>query len=593
LCIEKTIEMKEFLKYFLASFLAIGVALLLLVLIGLGSLSALLSAGQDELKIKPNTVLVVDLDRRITERTLSSPLEGFDFQSLEPEKAIGIYDIVHNLSAASKDPNISGILLRTGMAGQGITTLDEIRNALGDFRKSGKFILAYSEMYSQGSYYVASVADKIFLNPEGLLEFRGLWSEVIFFRNALEKIGVDVQVIREGRYKSAVEPFLQESMSENSREQTTAYLQSVWNHILSGISASRGRSVDELNRLADGWVGRTPASALESGLVDSLLYEDQVQDILKEMTNLSLSDKVRTVSLDDYTLVARSSNDDYTPDRIAIVYGTGSIGMESTGSMTIGTELAGTFAKVRKDSRIKAVVFRVNSPGGNALASEVIRREVELTAATKPVIVSMGDVAGSGGYWIATPGTRIVAGPTTLTGSIGAFGLIPNMEKLMTDKLGITFDGVATNKLAGAGSVFRPMTEEEKAVFNDQLKQTYDHFLDHVSKTRKMTREEVDRIGQGRIWAGSAAKEIGLIDTLGGLNVAIALAASEAGLKAWRIRELPVLKNPFNEILGQLTGRTSPSEFALLNEIPVLRDIRDMLNGGRIQCRVPFTVTIK
>lgn len=585
--------MKGFLKYFLASFLAVCVALLVLTLIGLGSLSALISAGPDEIKIKPNTVLVLDLNRRITERTLSSPLEGFDFQSMEADRSVGLYDIIHNLSKASKDSNISGILLRTGPTGQGISTLDEIRNALADFRKSGKFILAYSEMYSQGSYYVATIADKIYLNPEGILEFRGLRSEVMFFKKALENIGVDVQVIREGRYKSAVEPFLQESMSDYSREQTSAYLESVWSHMLTGISGSRGKSIDDLNRLADGWVARTPAAAVASALVDSLLYEDQVQEILKTKSHLGLSDKVRTVSMDEYILVAEPASDEYTPDRIAIVYGTGSIGMKSTGSQSIGTELAGTFAKLRRDSKIKAVVFRINSPGGNALASEVIRREVELTAAAKPVIVSMGDVAGSGGYWIATPGTKIVAGPTTLTGSIGAFGLIPNMKKLLTDKIGITFDGVETNKLAGAGSVFRPMTDEERAVFDDQLSQTYDHFLGHVSKTRKMTREEVDKIGQGRIWAGVTAKEIGLIDSLGGLKEAIELAAAEAGLKAWKIREYPVLKSPLNEILDQLTGHSTPAESVLAKEIPVIQDIRDLINGGRIQSRVPFVINIQ
>jgi protease-4 len=266
--------------------------------------------------------------------------------------------------------------------------------------------------------------------------------------------------------------------------------------------------------------------------------------------------------------------------------------MESTGSQSIGTNLAGTFAKARKDNKIKAIVFRINSPGGSALASEIIRREVELTSAVKPVVVSMGDVAGSGGYWIATPGTKIVAGYTSLTGSIGAFGLIPNMQKLLTDKIGITFDGVETNKLAGTGSLFRPMTDVEKAVFDDQLNQTYQHFLEHVSKTRKMTAQEVDAIGQGRIWAGVTAKEKGLIDEIGGIKKAIELAAAEAGLKTWKIRELPALKNPLNELLNQFGGKSSPAESMLSREVPAIRDIKEILLGGKIQARVPFRIDI-
>jgi len=584
--------MNGFFKYFLASLLAVCVVLVVIVLIGLGSISALISSKPLEVKLKPHTVLVLDLNQKVTERSIDNPLEIFDYQSMDFENTLGLYDIINNLEKASKDPNIDGVLLKTGLTGPGISTLDEIRGSLADFRKTGKFVVAYSEMYSQGSYYLASVSDAVYLNPEGILEFRGLRSDVMFFKKALEKIGVQVQVIREGRYKSAVEPFLQESMSEYSKEQTMAYLQAVWTRILTGISENRGISADELNRIADGWIARTPDAALKVRLVDSLLYEDQVNTVLREKTNLGPSEKIRTVSITDYSLANSQVTQEYTPDRIAIIYGTGSIGMESTGSQSIGTELAKTFEKARKDSKIKAIVFRINSPGGSALASEIIRREVELTSAVKPVIVSMGDVAGSGGYWIATPGTKIVAGYTSLTGSIGAFGLIPNMEKLLTDKIGITFDGVETNKLAGTGSLFRPMTEAEKAVFDDQLTQTYDHFLQHVSKTRNMTTDQVDAIGQGRIWAGVTAKEKGLTDEIGGIQKAIEMAAAEAGLKTWKIRELPQLKNPINELINQFAGKSSPAESILAREIPAIRDIKDIMIGGRIQARVPFRIDI-
>lgn len=584
--------MKGFFKYFLASFLAVCVALLVLSLIGLGSLSALMSTGPDEVKIKPNTVLVLNLDRRVTERTIDNPLESFDVRTLETETTLGLTDIILNLAKAEKDSNICGLLVKTGQIGQGVSTSDEIREAIIRFKKSGKFVVAYGDTFTQGNYFIASAADAVYLNPSGILEFRGLRSETVFFKKALEKIGVEVQVIREGKYKSAVEPFLLESMSPASKEQVTAYVSAVWDHILAGVSDSRGKSVIELNLLADGWVARTPQRAVDNGLVDSLLYEDQVMDLIRKKSKIETSEKLRTVSMDQYKLVADPAGQDYTPDRIAIIYGTGSIAMESSGSQSIGKDLAQTFAKARKDNKIKAVVFRINSGGGDALASEIIRREVELTAAVKPVIVSMGDMAGSGGYWIATPGTKIVAGPVSLTGSIGVFGLIPNLEQLLTDKLGITFDGMQTNRLAGTGSIYRPLLPEEKAVFEDQMNQTYDRFLDIVSKSRNLSKAAVDSVGQGRIWAGVSAKEAGLIDETGGIHDALKLAAKEAGIDTWRLRELPVLKNPVNQLISELTGRKSPAESFMAKQVPALRDLQDILTGGRIQARVPYRIDI-
>jgi len=585
--------MKGFLKYFLASFLAVCVALLVLTLIGLGSLSALISAAPDEVKIKPGTVLVLDLEGRVTERTIDNPMETFDYRSFKMETSIGLTDIILNLAKAERDPNIAGLLVKTGMTSPGISTLDEIRESLIRFKESGKFIIASSDNFSQGGYYVATVADGIYMNPEGLLELRGLRSDVIFYKKALEKIGVDIQVVREGKYKSAVEPFSLESMSEASKEQVSAYLTIVWNRMLAGISQTRGIPVDELNRLADEWAIRTSRESVENGLIDSLMYEDQVLDLVKARSQIAASEKLRTVTMSQYTRVADPVRQEYSPDRIAIVYGTGSISMESSGNQGIGKELARTFARVRKDNKVKAVVFRINSPGGDALASEVIRREVELTAAAKPVIVSMGNVAGSGGYWIATPGRKIVAGHTSLTGSIGVFGMVPNLGKLLTDKIGITFDGVQTNKLSDAGSFYRAMTTEETAVLKDWLNHTYDRFLDIVSQTRKMTKEEVDRVGQGRIWAGIDAKTAGLVDEIGGLHEAIKLAASEAGLENYRIRELPLLKNPVNEIINSLLGKGSPQETLLARQLPVIRDLQEIIEGGQVQARVPFRIDIR
>ncbi len=584
--------MKGFFKYFLASFLAVCVALLVLTLIGLGSLSAIMSTGPDEVKIKPGTVLVLNLDRRITERTIDNPLESFDMRTMETQTSLGLTDIILNLEKAEKDPNICGLLIKTGQMGQGVSTSDEIREAIIRFKKSGKFAVAYGDLFTQGNYFIASAADDVYMNPSGVLEFRGLRSETIFFKKALEKIGVEVQVIREGKYKSAVEPFLMESMSPASKEQVTAYVSAVWDHMLAGIADSRGKNVIELNLLADNWISRTPQGVLASGLVDSLLYEDQVLDLLKKQSKIGASEKLRTISVDQYKLVADPNRKEYTPDRIAIIYGTGSIAMEASGSQSIGKDLAQTFAKARKDSKIKAIVFRINSGGGDALASDIIRREVELTAAVKPVIVSMGDVAGSGGYWIAAPGTKILSGPTSLTGSIGVFGLIPNLENLLTDKIGISFDGIQTNKLAGTGSIYRPLLPEEKAVFEDQMNEIYDRFLELVSRTRNLSKAAVDSVGQGRIWAGLAAREAGLIDEIGGIHDAIRLAAAEAKIENWRLRELPALKNPINELINELTGKKSPAESILARQVPVLRDLQDILTGGKIQARLPYRIDI-
>jgi len=584
--------MKGFLKYFLASFLAILLALLAIFLLGLGSFSALFSSKPEVIKLKPNTVLVVDLNKPITDRTIDSPFDVSSLQGFGMGSSIGLYEVVNNLQKAVEDPDISGVLILTGQQANGLSSLDEIRNALAKFKESGKFVFAYSNIYSQGSYFVASVADKVFLNPLGILEFRGLRAETMFYKEALDKIGIDMQIIRQGRFKAAVEPFQQQSMSPENREQLDAYLQAIWNRIITAVGESRDLTAEQLNLIADQWSGRSPEGAVKAGLVDSLLYEDQVQDLLKELTNTKSTAKLSTVSISKYTNAASTAKEDYTADRIAVIYGTGSIAMESTGPQSIGANLAKTIQKARLDKKTKAIVFRVNSPGGDALASEVIRREVELAAQEKPVIISMGDLAASGGYWISTPGSKIVAGPTTLTGSIGAFGMIPNAEKLLKDKIGLTIDGVQTNELAGAGTIFRPLTEAERALFMDQLKQTYSSFLNQVSKFRKMPVEEVDRIGEGRIWAGVTAKELGLVDEIGGLHDAIRLAASEAGLATWRVREMPQLKDPINQIIESLMGKSSPEEELLTRHIPIIQDIKEMINSGRMQARLPYRIEV-
>ncbi|MBT3244708.1 MAG: signal peptide peptidase SppA [Bacteroidetes bacterium] len=586
--------MKSFFKYLLASFLAFFLALIILFLIGLGSMSALISNKTDETKVKPNTILTLDLSVPITDRTIDDPFSFVNYTTYSMTGSLGIYDIFQNLKKAAVDPNIKGLLIKTSMITPGIASLEEIRQAIVKFKKSGKFVIAYGDFLTQSGYYLASVADKIYINPEGIIEFRGLRSDVMFYTDALEKLGIEVQVLRHGKFKSAVEPFMDTKMSDASKRQTKAYLDAIWGRMIEDIGDSRNISTPELNNLADKFAIRTPQSALKHQFVDGLFYTDQLNDELKKLTGIASSSKIRSVSMNQYIHAPETEKKEYTSDRIAIIYGTGSIGMQETGATSIGGHhLAKAFRSARNDNRIKAIVFRINSPGGNVLASDIIRREVELAAAKKPLIVSMGDLAASGGYWVSTPAKTILASPTTLTGSIGVFGLWPNLEGLVSDKLGLHFDGVQTNDMAGMGNMFRPLEPQERAIIQGQVENSYQKFIHLVAKDRNMKVEEVDQIGQGRVWSGKDAIDIGLIDGFGGLEEAIRLAAEAANLEEYKIREMPQLKDPLNEILEQVLGRSVSARRMLEAELPVIRDIRECLEGGSTQARLPFTYIIK
>ncbi|MCK5821162.1 MAG: signal peptide peptidase SppA [Bacteroidales bacterium] len=586
--------MKSFLKYLLASFVGVFLAIIVIVLIGMGSASALLSSKSNEVKIKPHTVLDLNLKVQVTDRTIESPLNVVNFQTMEMSGTLGLFDILQNLEKAATDPNIEGLLIQPAMMTPGIATLQEIRAAILKFKESGKFVIAYGDFFTQSGYYLASVADKIYINPEGVIEFRGLRSEIMFYTETLKKIGVEVQVMRHGKFKSAVEPFLTTSMSESSKKQTKAYLDAIWGEMLSDIAESRDLSIDQLNTLADKFAIRTPETALENNFVDGLLYLDQIQDELKNLSGFSSTDKVRSVSMMNYLNAPRTVKRDFTSDRIAVIYGSGTIGINDNGPNSIGGHhLAKAIRKARTNSKIKAIVFRVNSPGGNVLASDIIRREVELAAAEKPLVVSMGDLAASGGYWVSTPAHRIFANTTTLTGSIGVFGLWPNARELVTDKFGIHFDGVQTNELAGMGSIFRPLKPQERDIIQAQIENTYQKFLQKVATDRDMTVSDVAKIGEGRVWSGKDAASIGLIDEFGGLEMAIQWAASEAGIENYRIREMPQLKDPIEEIINQILGRPAQMSKIIESEFPLIRDLKETVNGGPIQARLPYTMTIR
>ncbi|MGY3211599.1 signal peptide peptidase SppA [Mucilaginibacter sp. HD30] len=504
--------MKQFFKFVLATVVGVVLSVLVLTLVLVLILGGIISSagGEKSAIVDNNSILYISLKNTIEERTPQNPLEGLDFLGLGGDKNIGLKDILANIKKAKTDNKIKGIFLDEGYMQSGQATTEEIRNGLIDFKKSGKFIVAYSEVYTKGFYYLASVADKIYLNPKGMLEFDGFSSDVTFYKGALDKLGIEAQVIKVGTYKSAVEPYILTKMSDANRLQVNSYINSLYNHYLKGIGASRGINKDSLYKYADDLYIKEPEDAVKYRLVDGLKYKDEIIADLKKRTGVSLKSDLNTIDLVDYTNAAGNEDSEVSTNRIAMVYASGEIAGGEGSDNNIGSEtLSKALRKVRTDDKIKAVVLRVNSPGGSSLASDVIWREVMLTRKVKPVIVSMGDMAASGGYYIACAADSIYAQPNTVTGSIGIFAILPNMQKLLNDKLGITFDNVKTGKYADMGSVDRPLTPEERAILQAQVNRGYFDFTKAVADGRHKTREYIDSIGQGRVWTGEQAIKIG------------------------------------------------------------------------------------
>ncbi len=587
--------MKQFFKYVLATIVGIVISSIVIFLMFMGVISAIVASSDKEVKVEENSILFVDLKQEIVDRASDDPFQGFNFTSFGPNSPIGLNQILKAIDKAKVDPKIKGILLELDAVNTGAATTEEIRNALLDFKSSGKFILAYSNTYSQKAYYLASVADSIFLNPEGMVEWLGLRSEIMFFKKALEKLGVEPQILRHGKFKSAVEPFMLDKMSPENREQTLTYISSIWNHWVAGISEARGIPAESLNRMANKMEIFNAKTAYQNKLVDSLIYKDELLTMLKAKLGVSEKKDINSITLKKYFKAPEVTKRKFSKDKIAVIYAAGEIGMGEGGNDNIGSEgLSRTIRKARRDSSIKAIVFRINSPGGSALASEVIWREVDLAAKVKPVVVSMGDVAASGGYYIAAPATTIMANPTTITGSIGVFGLFFNLQKALDNKLGINVDVVKTNEHADFFSVFRPMTAEEKAVGQLYIEQTYQTFIGHVSAGRGLTVDQVDAIGQGRVWSGVNAKDIKLIDEFGGLNDAIKLAAEKAGLESYRLVELPKQKKFIEQLMEEMSAEAKA--WILKDELgssyKVLSRIKSMINNQGVQARLPYDIEL-
>lgn len=589
--------MKNFLIYTLATITGIIIASILIFLIMLASLSVMIASGDKSVSISENTVLVLKAGVPVPDRSDPNPFAGLDIINMTLTPAPGLNDILQNLEKAASDKKIKGILIENDLLPSGWGTTEEIRSALKKFREeSGKFVISYSDyILPQEGYYLSTAADRIYVNPSSMVDFKGLSGEVMFYKKALEKLGVEMQITRHGKFKGAVEPFILDKLSDENRAQIRDYVGSIWNHAVKMMSESRGIPEDQLNFLADSLAGFTADGALERKLVDGLLFRDELNDTLKALSGLTSDDKISFVSMTKYTKVPNPKKVYSTKTRIAVIYASGSIVMSKGNDYNIGGKrYAELIRKERKDSSVKAIVMRVNSPGGVAMAADEIWREMELAAKIKPVVISMGNYAASGGYLISAPATKIYADPTTISGSIGVFGQIPNIEKLMEQKLGITTETVRTNEYSDFPSVFRPLSVYEKEVLQMSVEKTYSDFVGRVSSGRKMTYESVDSIAEGRVWSGISAHKLGLVDEIGGLKDAIKGAAALAGVETYSIRELPAVEDPYTKLISQLTGEVKMSllrkelgeSFRFYKE---LMEIREM---SGVQARMPYLIEI-
>ena len=593
----------KFYKVVLAAFIGTLIALVINFFIKVGVVSSMISSlskteAETSTTVKPNSVLYMKLDYEIPDRTTDNPFGNINFQTMETSDATGLNEILRNIENAKTDANIKGIYLELSSIPTSMATIQEIRNKLIEFKESGKFIVTYSEIYSQSAYYMASIADKIFLNPEGALDLHGMASQVMFYKHLLEKLDIEMQIVRgpNNRFKSAVEPYFLDKMSEANREQMDKLLSSVWGQILTGISQSRNISVEQLNQIADNLDVLFDADkALAYGLVDNLYYKDQVLDELKGLTGSNKD--INAIGNASY---AKSYKDKSTSkNEVAVIYASGEIkdgkGQEEQGIYS--ENLSKTIRKAREDKNVKAIVLRVNSPGGSADASAIIGRELDLTKEVKPVIVSMGNYAASGGYWISAKGDYIFADPTTLTGSIGVFGIFPNAKGFLNDKIGLTFDVVKTNENADFGSISQPFTEFQYSKLQQMVVKTYDDFTSRVAEGRGLRQTYVDSIGQGRVWSGADALGLGLVDQLGDMEDAIAYAATKANLGSdYKVTEWPKQKDFFTRLMESM-NKTDELDAAMKQKLGVYynyyKGLENLNNNTGIQARMPFDLVIE
>jgi len=587
--------MKEFFKFMFASFIGTLLTLLVVSLIFFGMIAGIVvMADKEEVKIDENTILLIKWETPIQDRGSENPFEGFDFMSMQSKKPMGLNDILKNIEKAANDPDIAGIFLDMETIPAGSSTTEEIRNKLLEFKESGKFILSYANNYDQKAYYLASLADEIYMNPDGFLLFKGIHIQLTFLKNLLDKLEIEMQIVRgpDNKYKSAVEPLMLDKVSEANREQLQTLIDSMWGKILIAISKSRGISVEDLNLAADNLDATDAEKALELKFIDGLLYKDEIIALLKEKTGTDADDDLESISFGKYDNVKPAKKQKISKKRIAVVYAQGDIVQGKGAENSIGSStMSRALRKAREDDKVKAIVLRVNSPGGDALASEVIRREVELAGKEKPVVVSMGDLAASGGYWISTNADYIFAQNSTITGSIGVFGVIPNFKDLFNNKLGVNFNDIMTNKNSDFIDVMKPMSDFQHKKLDEFIIKIYDQFVNLVATTRKLDPDYVDGIAKGRVWSGTDALELGLIDEIGGLEDAIAFASEKAELgDDYRIREYPIRKPFFEQLIEELTGDAKAR--IIEDELGAFKTYYDQIQTLQkmkgVQARLPF-----
>ncbi len=588
--------MKNFLSSLLATITGLVIMTVLVFLIFMGIIAA--STSKDPVEVKENSLLVAKFNAKIMDRANEDPFALLFSGNFMYDEIMGLNQILKDLDKAKADDNIEGIFMRLGAVSAGIATLGEIREAMLDFKESGKFIYAYSDAYTQKSYYLASVADSVFMTPEGMFLFNGMSAEVMFYKDALEKVGVEMQVIRHGSYKGAVEPFLRNDLSPENREQIESYVGALWGKIVEDISVSRGMSVEKLNRIADDLSTIDSDQLVETGMIDGLIYYDEMLTLMKGKLGVEEEDDLEAVSLKSYKDAPVKEKKKYSKDKVAVIYAMGSVVDGNAGEGYISSErISKAIRKARRDKSVKAIVFRINSGGGSGSASDVIHREVMLAAKEKPVVASMGDVAASGGYYIAAPADTILASPGTITGSIGVFGLFPNVQKLMNDKIGVTTDVVKTNENSNILTAMDPLDPDERVIVQKMIDDFYVNFVNIVAEGRGKSYDEIDAIAGGRVWAGSNALELGLIDMYGGLEKSIEVAAEMAGLEDYRVQSLPRLEDPMAAIMKQLTGGSMVRTDRILQRELGLsyrhyRKIQDIQKMHGIQAIMPYEIEL-
>ena len=588
----------EFLKRILATI--IGIFLFLgLCFLGLMLFSLLLGdGGEDKVIVKENSVLDLNLDTPIADYA-----GRFDYGGLNPyfqssKKYNGLFNMIDAINEAATDEKIKGITIKNNFTMAGVAQTKALRDALLKFKESGKFIVAYSDIMTQKDYYLNSVADTIYLNPVGVLEFKGLSSEIMYYKEFQEKYGIKMEVVRHGKYKSAVEGYLRQDMSEENREQISVFLESIWTEMKNEIAESREVSEAQLDTIADNLLTRTPKLALQSGLIDKIAYQDEFDAAIKNALDIKEGEDYNSIDIDKYAKhTYLKLKRDAKEDKVAVIYAQGTIMYGEGDESTIGQGVINkALKKAREDDEVKAVVLRVNSPGGSALASDLIWREIENTKKVKPVVVSMGNLAASGGYYIACNADKIIAEPNTITGSIGVFGTIPNIHD-MAENIGINAEQVTTNKNSVPFSLFEPLNDSQRGVIKEGVEDIYETFINRVAEGREMKVADVDSIAQGRVWTGRDALKLGLVDELGGLDLAIEKAAELAEAKDYSLEHLPIYDKNFDDLFNTF-GLIQSKEEIMKEELGeenymIMQKMKALTERKGIQLILPYDIEIK